>query len=435
MTDCAAPRVSGSATGATPIGLFVIWPIGRSCAGAILDDLARRFEVLNLIEVTWSGHLVRRNYERFYSDLDVAGVYHELNKGRGPFLAVAVRDENPVVETRPTSRGVRPVSANFVDAKNHYRDTLGNMSVHCGENEWESTRDLAVLLGLTPSELAAAEPIDGLAPVRSIHRDPTGSDGWSSLTEMLTFLAPIVPYVAIGGSDPADGPIQLMTSELHTLHTIIDGRPVDGHPRPVGGRFLVTIVGGAVPLDIRPVGSGFIDEGWARAVIDDRRPDEDGIHRAPPEHDLAIEAYLAVTRRRWLSAADLRILRTLSQSSMATSRSAPPVTGSATTDHRETDRDLVLDPELDRRAATDIVTRFLDRHGYRFVQPLDPTIVAHRADDTAAVAAVRQLWALLATVWIRARGHGLALYLRARTWVMVRLPGVRTRWRRWRHGE
>ena len=93
------------------------------------------------------------------------------------------------------------------------------------------------------------------------------------------------------------------------------------------------------------------------------------------------------------------------------------------------------DPELDRRAATDIVTRYLDRHDYRFVQPLDPTIVVHRPDDTAAVAAVRQLRAGLATVWIRARGHGLALYLRARTWVMVRLPGLRTRWRRWRHGE
>ncbi len=435
MTDGAAPRAWGSATPATPVGLFVIWPIGRSCSGPILDDLAHRFEILDLIEVTWSDHLVRRNYERFYSDLDVAGVYHELNKGRGPFLAVAVRDENPAVETRPTSRGMRPVSANFVDAKNRYRDTLGNMSVHCGENEWESTRDLAVLLGLTPTQLAAAQPIDGLAPTRSIHRDPTGSDGWSSLTEMLTFLAPIVPYVAIGGPDPADGPIQLMTSELHTLHTIIDGRPVDGHPRPVGGRFLVTIAGGAVPLDIRPVTSGFVDERWARAVLGDRRPDEDGIHRAPPEHDLAIRAYLAVTRRRRLTAADLRTVQTLSQAPAVPGSGAPAVTALVDTDHRETGLGQVPDPELDRRAAADIVTRFLDRHDYRFVQPLDPTIVVHRADDTAAVAAVRQLRARLATVWIRARGHGLALYLRARTWAMVRLPGLRTRWRRWRHGE
>lgn len=418
MIDDAAVRAPGSETGATSLGLFVIWPIGRSNAGPIVDDLAHRFEVLDLIEVTWSDPLVRRNYQRFYSDLDVAGVYHELNKGRGPFLVVIVRDESPVVEARQTTRGVRPVSANFVDAKNRYRDELGNMGVHCGENEWESTRDLAVLLGLPPSNLSAAEPMDRLESVRSIHRDPTGTDGWSSVTEMLTFLNPIVPYVAIGGPDPTDGPIQLMTSEPHTLHTIIDGRPVDGHPRPVGGRFLVTIAGRSVPLDIRPVTSGFIDEGWARAVLDDRRPDEDGILRAPPEDDLAIRAYLAVTRRRRLSAADLRTVRTL-----------------VNTDRRETGPDLGLDPELDRRAATDIVSRYLDRHGYRFVQPLDPTIIVHRLDETAAVAAGRHLRVGLATVWIRARGHGMALYLRARTWVMVRFPDLRVQWRRWRHGE
>ncbi len=433
MTGGASVRAPGSGT--MSFGLFVIWPIGRSSAGPILDDLIHRFEVLDLIEVTWSDHLVRRNYERFYSDLDVAGVYHELNKGRGPFLTVVVRDENPVFETRQTTRGVRPVSANFVDAKLHYRNELGNMSVHCGENEWESTRDLTVLLGLTPSQLDAAEPIDGRAPMRSIHRDPTGSDGWSSVNEMLTFLNPIVPYVAIGGPDPQDGPIQLMTSELHTLHTTIDGRPVDGHPRPVGGRFLVTIAGRPVPLDIWPVTSGFVDARWARAVLDDRRPDEDGILRAPPEDDLAIRAYVAVTRRRRLGAADLRTVRTLSQAMAATEGSPLAVTALAEHEQRETGLDLGLDPELDRRAATEIVTRYLDRHDYRFVQPLDPTIVVHRADDTAAAAAVRQLRARMAMVWIRVRGHGLALYLRARTWVMVRLPGLRTRWRRWRHGE
>jgi hypothetical protein len=435
MTDGASDRAPGSATGATSFGLFVIWPIGRSSAGAILDDLVHRFEVLDLIEVTWSDHLVRRNYERFYSDLDVAGVYHELNKGRGRFLTVVVRDDSPVFETRQTTRGVRPVSANFVDAKLHYRNELGNMSVHCGENEWESTRDLAVLLGLTPSELAAAEPIDGLEAATSIHRDPTGADGWSSVNEMLTFLNPIVPYVAIGGPDPPDGPIQLMTSEPHALHTVIDGRPVHGHPRPVGGRFLVTIAGRAVPLDIRPVTSGFVDEGWARAVLDDRRPDEDGILRAPPEDDLAIRAYLAVTRRRRLSAADLRTVRTLSQVPAATGGSAHAVTALADPDHPETGVDVGRDPELDRRAANEIVTRYLDRHDYRFVQPLDPTIIVHRPDDTAAVVAGRHLRVGLATVWIRTRGHGLALYLRARTWTMVRLPGLRVRWRRWRYGE
>ena len=103
-------------------GLFVLWDAVRSHESEILADLERRFGVVSVTEVEWTPGRVERNYERFYSDLDVRGVYHVLNKGAGPLLAVVLWDPDPIVEVRGTSRGPRDVTAHFLNARLRYRE-------------------------------------------------------------------------------------------------------------------------------------------------------------------------------------------------------------------------------------------------------------------------------------------------------------------------
>ena len=147
QTSSSGQRSSRDALATTQAGLFVLWPNSRSTAEQrILDDLRERFALRRVFEVHWTPHRVRANYERFYSDLEVRGVYHLLNKGTGPFLAAVIEDRSPVLEPRMTSRGRRTVNARFVDAKSRYRDWLGGLGVHCGETCWETQRDLTMLL-------------------------------------------------------------------------------------------------------------------------------------------------------------------------------------------------------------------------------------------------------------------------------------------------
>jgi hypothetical protein len=430
VTDVDAAGCPEVGTMESGFGLFVIWPSGMSHADNILQDLARRFEILQIVEVHWSDHLVRRNYERFYSDLDVAGVYHELNKGRGPFLAIPVRDNHLARDYRDTSRGRRLVSVNLVDTKHHFRDRLGNIGVHCGENDWESERDLIMLLGLRPCELGSTGRVTGLEPSSSLHRDVTGARGWTSMAEIFTTLNPVMPYIAVDagrGTDESSPdrhpePVQIVTSDLHMLHTLIDGRPIYGRPRPAGGRFLVSIDGERVPVDLWPVDGGFIDAEWACACLESRILDDHGVYRAPPEDDLAIRAYLAVTRRRRLDAADHRALGELD-------RLVPPAsTGDVASDD--------ADPgKIDHRSGTAIVTRYLDQRGYRRVRPLDRTIVVHDPDDTPLTTGKRRVRAMAAMAAYRIAGVAVGGFLRVHQAAVDKLPGLRSRWRRWRYRE
>ena len=432
MTDPSL-EIEDPTQGTALCGVFVIWPAGMGDAEQIVEDLGRRFQLLQLVEVNWSDHLVQRNYERFYSDLDVRGCYHELNKGRGPFVAVAVRDDRPVVDSRPTSRGTRLVSANFVDAKHEYRKELGNLAVHCGENQWESARDLTMLLGVTFRQITETTLIGAEPPTRSTHRDVTGAHGWTAPTEMFTVLNPIVPYVAIGDltpevqaapTDPPNStadPIMLLTPEVHTLHTVLNGRAVGGHPHRGGGQFLLTIGARSVPVDVRPVEDGLIDPGWARTCLDGRMLDRQGIYRAPPQDDLGVRAYLAVSRRRRLTETDRHLVQALAQ---AAAGPTEPTAGPGF--------DL---GHLDHGAATAIVTRYLDRHGYRRITPVDRTVVIHHPDEPTPTRLGRQIRAAAVRVERWVVGHGSSLLWRARSVAVLKLPRLRALWRRWRYGR
>ena len=111
-------REGGGGDGSQP-GLFVLWEKSRRVEDRILEDLEQRFELLHAYEVRWTPARVPANFQRFYSDLDVRGVDHVLNKGAGPFLAVTLVDHEPAVEPRMTARGRRLVNARFLEANRH----------------------------------------------------------------------------------------------------------------------------------------------------------------------------------------------------------------------------------------------------------------------------------------------------------------------------
>ena len=69
--------------------LFVVWANARHLQDDILAELGRRFRISGVRELYWTRQLVTANFQRFYSDLDLRGVYHRLNKGAGPFLAIS----------------------------------------------------------------------------------------------------------------------------------------------------------------------------------------------------------------------------------------------------------------------------------------------------------------------------------------------------------
>jgi hypothetical protein len=342
-------------------GLFVLWDAVRGHQSEILADLERRFGVVSVTEVEWTPRRVERNYERFYSDLQVRGVYHVLNKGAGPLLAVVLWDPAPVVEVRATSRGPREVNANFLDAKLRYREWCGALGVHCGETSHETRRDLTMLLG-EPDLIAAGPRATWDGRIERIARDVTGSDGWKSELDMYRTLNETINYVVLPrlrsegrseGSDVAHG-VQILCDDYHSMHTILGARSAFRLPAAVGGGFTVRVGGRPLCLGIRFVGDRFIDPSWASECLRSRVLGETGIFELDSRNAAAVELYRSLTHRRPESGWDTQL-----------------VSAAARVVDRSCSRDLD-DDAVD--LGTSVLDRFLSDHGYAIVEPLDPLV-------------------------------------------------------------
>jgi len=382
-----------------------------------MEDLRRCFEVVAVHEVHWSPGLVERNFERFYSDLSVRGVYHVFNKGAGPFLAIRVVDRSPVIEERMTSRGPRTVNGRFLDAKLRYREWLGGIGTHCGETAWETRRDLKMLLGIEQgADPAAMAPWDGKIEV--IHRDVTGARGWQSAHEAISALNVGAEYVVIG--DPASAgaatsltggtrPTQLLTDQYHAVYTVLNARPALGSPPPHGGNFTLTIAGRSVVVGVRVVGDGFIDPEWAKQCLAAREPDADGIYRASAQDALATFCYHAVVHSPRLTAADRAQVAAMAQTL--------GLTGWSPTE--------LIDP----RQVKERLDGFLRARGISYVKPLDPAVfVNFRALGSRWPLASRAVGAAQRWTYPVVQGSvgfAKARYLRTRDRLLRRAPALR----------
>ena len=394
----------------------MLWDAARSHESEILADLERRFGVVSVTEVVWSPRRVERNYERFYSDLDVRGVYHVLNKGAGPSLAVVLWDPDPVVEVRVTSRGPREVNANFLDAKLRYREWFGGLGVHCGETPYETRRDLAMLLG-EPDLVKASPGATWDGRIERIARDVTGSDGWESELDMYRTLNATIDYVVLPrlhsagtseGSDVAHG-LQLLCDDYHSLHTILGARSDFRPPADVGGGFTVRVDGRPLRVGVRFVGDRFIDPSWASECLRSRVLGETGIFELDARNAAAVELYRSLIHRRPLSGPDAQLV----------SAAAEVVDPSCS---RDPDDDAV---DLGRS----VLDRFLSDHGYGIVEPLDPLVPFVDTSRGRGAAAFGRAHGTPRRLMSAARHHiaarGRMTYLRVHDRLILRNPSIR----------
>jgi hypothetical protein len=171
--------------GRPQIHIFLLWSAARSQEGRILSDIAARFRVLDLIEVTWTlGETFARNLSRMYGDDLPPHSDKELHCGSGPFLVVVVEDVQPRYRLRRTNRGLRILNSSVFDARRRYRTwTDGGHKVHASDSVAETKRNLTLLLGERVEQFR-----DGRAtvkhPARRVNADPVGTDGWASLEQL-----------------------------------------------------------------------------------------------------------------------------------------------------------------------------------------------------------------------------------------------------------
>ena len=302
--DVAQPEVERAAW---QLGVFVIWEKARGAEDRIVADLAERFDVLHVYDVHWSRSLVTQNYRRFYSDVEDRGIAHLDMKGAGPFVAVTVLDRAPLMEERVTSRGLRLVNSRFLDAKLTERAWTSDYAVHCGENEWENTRDLMMLLGEDPRSHLERSPLPWDGRVERLDRDVIGARGWSSSAEVFRVLNGAERYAVLEPEDPGAAldagvaTVELLAGPrsglFSTLPTILNATPRFHAVQAEGGRFRVSVGGRSVSVTIRHVGDQLFDARWEADLIARRELDARGWYRLSQADAAEVRAYRALTHR------------------------------------------------------------------------------------------------------------------------------------------
>lgn len=260
-------------TFATSTALFVIWSKGRHREEEILRDLGERFHISDVYEITWSAKNVIRNFQRFYADIDVRGIYHSIKKGAEPFIAITVTDTSPKLQNCMTSRGVRFVNSRFLEAKATYRSWAGEYLVHSSENDWESNRDMFMLFGkdMTSYLRTTHGPWDG--KVKKIDQDLTGTRGWSTEEELISALNRSVEYVVVPGVDHSiflgsNELVNILTESARAAHAVMAAKPSEFSA--MGGTYRVHISGVSVDVGIRFPGDGFLPEPLAKKLLASR---------------------------------------------------------------------------------------------------------------------------------------------------------------------
>mgnify|MGYP003329751730 CR=1 FL=1 len=144
--------------------LFVIWHRGMDEVGKILGEIRARFTVLKQFDVTWRPKDYVKNFAAFYGWKSYGMWVGKRNRsGTGPFLAVVVRDEQPVFSD-PEKRGIPETQQddNIYALKVACRGmTTHSNVVHASVNEAETRHNLKALTGETLEQFLARDDLDG----------------------------------------------------------------------------------------------------------------------------------------------------------------------------------------------------------------------------------------------------------------------------------
>ncbi len=258
------------------IFLYIIWNKAYVKKAEILDDLKASFEIIKIVECTWSKELFTENLNRFYGEKLPSGSFKEKACGTGPFTLVVLRDPDPVYEKRKTTRGIfETVNIHTFDKKKKYRswtnDDKGHNCIHGTNNADETRHDLTFISGLSPEDFVLK-----CADLEKIG-DPAGSRGWKSLEELFYVLGNMSEYVVLRNFDGLPGKYE---TGIHSdIDILCDDRRLaadalnakKAHKNSRRSRYAVNVAGETVYFDLRYTGDDYYCKEWEKEILKSRK--------------------------------------------------------------------------------------------------------------------------------------------------------------------
>ena len=270
----------------TSIHLMIIWSEAQIYKYKIIEDLNKNFKIHKIFSIRWDQNLFLENYTVFYAHslkkLDRPSLKKVLNEkilhcGKEKFTVIIFHDNSPHYSSRQTSDGERIVNTNVFDKKQQYREwTGGGHRIHASDDEWETNKDLTLLLGQNIEDFINHTPICNISE-EELHQNCIGVNGYKSIKELFYVLNNTTKYVILRNFDcipeiytiEGHGDIDLLVENKNYISYLTLAKP--GFNEPYRVYHYININNENIPFDFRHIGDNYYDIFWEEHILNNRQ--------------------------------------------------------------------------------------------------------------------------------------------------------------------
>ena len=253
------------------IHLFILWSKVSSERENILSDIAGKFIILDIYNITWSKNKFSENLSRFYGQNLPKNSKKEQHCGSETFTCVIVRDESPKYEPRHTSKGIRVVNVNLFDSKKLYRSwTGGGHKIHATDDVEETRIQLMLLLEKQYDYYLICN--QNFVAEKECNQDLIRSIGWQSLEDVFDILNKTINYVILRNfetvhdqMDSLHPDIDILTDNQDYAISILNAHKTFSKKFRV--QYKVLIDNKYINFDLRFNGDNYYDINWQKDIL------------------------------------------------------------------------------------------------------------------------------------------------------------------------
>lgn len=265
--------------------LFILWENSLYKKDEIISEIKEKFKILKIYKVKWSEKNFLSNLSRFYGTKLPNCEAKAEHCGKGEFLLIIVKDEEPEYGERNTSKGIKTVNVKMFDCKEKFRQmTGGGHKVHSTNDEIETNHDITLLLGKNVEDFMKENQDEWNGQIEEIQKDLCGYDGWNSAQEMFYVLNNCIKYSLLRNYEGL--PEEIYINEHNDIDIICDSKEncafiLNAEKvflQPYRVHYKVRVEDKIANFDLRFVGDNYYYQQLEEHLLENRKFNEKGFY-------------------------------------------------------------------------------------------------------------------------------------------------------------
>ena len=253
----------------------------------------------------WSDQYFIRNLSRFYGTSLQNCEAKAAHCGKGEFLLVIVKDDNPIYGIRNASSGIKNLNTNTFDCKEKFRElTGGGHRVHATDDEKETNHDITLLLNKSIKDFLEENLNEWDGQIEEINKELFGYNGWKNAEEMFYALNNCTKYAVLRNYEGL--PEEIYINEHNDIDLICESKENCAYilnaekvfPEEYRIHYRAKVGDKYANFDLRYVGDNYYFKEIEKNILENRVYNEKGFFVLNPENYYYTLMYHALIHKK-----------------------------------------------------------------------------------------------------------------------------------------